>query len=196
MLVSDVVYDKKDNPIDLERLFRIQGYTCEASFESTAKDRGRFSVLYLDPSDDNIFSIQFNLSKTDEDDGLPSQSIFYIEEMYSEGIGTKIVAKLLELADRCGIKRLEVSPLEVGGYFWGRVGFVPVEEQIGPLSKMLEEKTDGAVKFSNADEFREIVKTKAGKEALLDTDWYGAFDLTDRAQMEFWKGYKASKLER
>jgi hypothetical protein len=126
----------------------------------------------------------------------------YDEEKQGQGFGRDFLKANVETYQRLGVEQVDVhANINVGGYSWARFGYVPTERSWFSLrddirdnwdSNVGNEMPNGMDKLLSSNDPRSIwaiADSPYGKDLLLNTDWNGSLDLTDRASMERFNAY-------
>jgi hypothetical protein len=113
------------------------------------------------------------------------------------GVGAEVIARSMAQYKKMGVDKVTMlANLDVGGYVWARMGYVP--ESPRDWKRLAESMKNGLSRYSPKTriELRAILDDpdpKAiwrlsdhpnGKELLLDTNWHAVFDMSDRAALQ------------
>lgn len=129
--------------------------------------------------------------------------LFFIpKSLQGGGTSKDVFRRLYKQYRNAGVSKINVhANIDVGGYAWARYGFSMTRERdVKWLLKTAQDKLNkkqlerfmkiydrykGQLPFP----VREISKESYAKDLLLNSDWYGTIDLTDKEQREYFEDY-------
>jgi hypothetical protein len=177
-----------------------------------------FSVTTVGKDKDGNNVPGFNMSRSfDPSSKTVDHSFFKVDKaLRDDGVGMKMLSNLLPIYEKNGYKAIEVhANIDIGGYVWARCGFkLNTADRINDFSRVVERRAarEGLTSYlqgipKNADMARAVANLKMkdkdgnvvngadgkpisiGKKLLLDTDWYGRVDLTDKTNRKQYHDY-------
>lgn len=199
---TDYVATKDGKQISLPRSLNIEGFKLEVlGFNFEENDEAQpvmVDASYYAPSNSDSPEVSFKFTCSPQEDGITIEIESLRVKNGEKSTGTKVFQKLLELSKHIGATELKVKAVEVGSYYWGRMGFIPEESSWQEIRSAIAKRLPDSEKEEVLNELqRENLPdfaTKNSSSLLVDIIWDGILNLKSPEQVSHMEGYLQSKL--
>lgn len=180
------------------------------SFRMVEKPSEVMEIFIVGKTKDGDYIHLYRSFKKQGDKKIVLHNMFTVPlDLQGTGISKEVFKPLYKQYKAAGIKKIYVhANLDVGGYTWGKYGFIAPEDQALNIIKKAKRRLtkaqwdDAMITFNewkassqNSGKFpmRLLSDKKYGKRLLLETEWDGSIDLTDLAQRKTFENYLYAK---
>lgn len=193
-------FDKKFESICDELGYRI-------NVKQISKTPGQITLRYCTEGEaENRIELERNFGRKKFKDGEEIPVVYHKlftlpKKEQGHGISKRLFRDLFEQYEKCGIKKVYLhANIDVGGYCWAKYGCLGEKKFVKSsiknalsMEKITVEEFNDAMKYVDSCgdlvPMQNLAYKSYGKRMLLESSWYGEFDLSNVNQMKYLHDY-------
>ena len=193
-------FDKKFESICDELGYRI-------NVKEISKTPGQITLRYCTEGEaENRIELERNFGRKKFKDGEEIPVVYHKlftlpKKEQGHGISKRLFRDLFEQYEKCGIKKVYLhANIDVGGYCWAKYGCLGEKRFVKSsiknalsMEKITVEEFNDAMKYVDSCgdlvPMQNLAYKSYGKRMLLESSWYGEFDLSNVTQMKYLHDY-------
>lgn len=193
-------FDKKFESICDELGYRI-------NVKQISKTPGQITLRYCTEGEaENRIELERNFGRKKFKDGEEIPVVYHKlftlpKKEQGHGISKRLFRDLFEQYEKCGIKKVYLhANIDVGGYCWAKYGCLGEKRFVKSsiknalsMEKITVEEFNDAMKYVDSCgdlvPMQNLAYKSYGKRMLLESSWYGEFDLSNVNQMKYLHDY-------